>query len=41
MAGIKVKVAGIWVNAKLWVKVAGNWVPAKVWKKNDSGNWVI
>jgi hypothetical protein len=40
ISGIKVKVAGQWLNAKLWVKVGGVWVPAKVWKK-VGGSWVV
>ena len=37
-AGFRVKVNGVWYQAKVWVKVAGVWRLAKPWKK-VSGSW--
>lgn len=33
LSGMRVKVSGSWLTARVWVKVAGTWRLAKVWKK--------
>lgn len=37
LAGAKVKVGGVWVDAKVFVKVGGAWKTAKVWRRGPDG----
>jgi len=38
LSGMKVRVGGVWRNAKVWVRVGGTWRQAKVYVRNG-GTW--
>lgn len=40
LSGAKVRIGGVWVNAKAHVRVGGAWVPVKVHKR-VAGSWVL